>query len=147
MKPIDILFVCETNAATSLMAEALIHHLADPALRAFSAGSHPAPHRLELAIDLLKSRAIETDGLEPKPLSIFTMAGGRQPDLVVDLATVTWTDRILSGTSAILRWPLRDPALTTDKKQRRAVTEAVFRELQMRINREFLRHVRPLIAS
>lgn len=144
MTPIDVLFLCETNAAVSLMAEAWVMHLGDPRLRAFSAGRTPAAALLPEARAVLAERAVATDGLEPKALSIFTLPGAPRPDLVVDLATVTWTDPEIAAMAggAVLRWPLRDPALV-ERRERRAVADAVFRQLRSRIEGELV----PLIGT
>ena len=66
MQTVDVLFLCETNSATSLMAEALLNQRGDTRIRAFSAGSRPATSLLPEAAQALNQRAISTDGLEPK---------------------------------------------------------------------------------
>lgn len=140
MTPIDVLFLCETNAATSAMAEAILNAKADLRIRAFSAGRDPAARLLPEAVAALAARAIPTDGLEPKSCSIFAFPGAPRPDLIVDLATVTWTNPEfvqLSG-GAILRWPLRDPALIAHPRERRTVAEAVLDVLVNRIDEELV---------
>lgn len=141
MTPIDVLFLCETNAATSLMAEAIVNHRGDPRIRAFSAGRVPAERPLSEALSALAARAIPVDALEPKAWSIFALPGARRPDLVVDLATVTWTDSDIAGLCAqpVLRWPLRDPSLVESRAERRPVTEAVLQSLIGRIESELMR--------
>lgn len=143
MKPIDVLFLCETNAAVSLMAEALVNHKGDPRLRAFSAGRTPADAMLPEARAALAAAALSADGLIPKSVSIFTLPGARRPDLVVDLATVTWTDPELQKLTdtAILRWPLRDPALADSRRERRLLAEQVRDVLMSRIEGEILGRV------
>lgn len=140
MKPIDVLFLCETNAATSLMAEALVNHRNDLRIRAFSAGRAPAAAMLGEARQQLTAAAIPTDGLEPKAWSIFTFAGAPRPDLIVDLATVTWTLPELRDLAdgPVLRWPLRDAALVEMRRERKSVAEAVFRALRTRIETDLM---------
>jgi len=140
MRTFDVLFLCETNAAVSLMAEALVNHRADPRIRAFSAGRSPAPRMLEEARAALAAAAVPVDGLEPKAWTIFSLPGARRPDVVVDLATVTWT---APGVSAfadvpVLRWPLRDPALASDRRERRGLAEVVRDALSGRIADELV---------
>ncbi|WP_237152626.1 arsenate reductase/protein-tyrosine-phosphatase family protein [Oryzibacter oryziterrae] len=143
MQTVDILFLCETNSATSLMAEALVNQRSDGSYRAFSAGSRPAAVILPEARMALQQRAIPTDGLEPKSWTIFNLPGGLKPHIVVDLATVTWTEPECAKLAeyATLRWPLRDPALVERKGERRQITEAVLGALITRINGELVRRV------
>lgn len=143
MQVVDVLFLCETNSATSLMAEALLNQRGDARVRAFSAGSRPAAAMLAEARATLCQRAIPTDGLEPKSWSIFTLPGGLRPHLVVDLATVTWTEPECAKLAeyATLRWPLRDPGLVDKRTERRTVTEAVYGALSDRIQGELMRRI------
>ncbi len=143
MQTVDVLFLCETNSATSLMAEALLNQRGDTRIRAFSAGSRPAAALLPEAEQALSQRAIPTDGLEPKSWTIFALPGGLRPHIVVDLATVTWTEPDCAALAeyATLRWPLRDPALVERKADRRAVTETVLNALQTRIEGELMRRI------
>lgn len=144
MKPIDILFLCETNAATSLMAEALVNHRNDLRVRAFSAGRAPGAALLPEARMALAAAAVPTDGLEPKSWSIFALPGCPRPDVLVDLATVTWTSpevkQLCDG--PVIRWPLRDAALVEARRERRSVADAVFQALRARIEADLM----PLVA-
>ncbi|WP_181708187.1 hypothetical protein [Chthonobacter rhizosphaerae] len=144
MKPIDVLFLCETNAATSLMAEAIVNHRGDARVRAFSAGRTPGDTLLPEARDVLAARAIATEGLVPKAWPIFALPGARRPDIIVDLATVTWTIPELKqlAEQSVLRWPLRDAALVESRRDRRSVAQAVFDALESRILDELV----PLVA-
>lgn len=143
MQTVDVLFLCETNSATSLMAEALLNHRGDTRVRAFSAGSRPAAALLAEAEHALSQRAIPTDGLEPKSWTIFALPGGLRPHIVVDLATVTWTEPDCAALAeyATLRWPLRDPALVERRADRRIVAETVLNALQTRIDGELMRRI------
>jgi arsenate reductase len=140
MKPVDVLFLCETNAATSLMAEALVNHSAGPLFRAFSAGRVPAATMAEAAREALVARGIATDGLEPKSWSIFALPGARRPDLVVDLATISWFHPELAELSggAILRWPMPDPTLVEGWADQREAADAVLASLTTRIHRDLI---------
>lgn len=143
MQTVDVLFLCETNAATSLMAEALLNQRGDTRVRAFSAGSRPATAMLVEAKQVLAQRAVATDGLEPKSWTIFALPGGLRPHIVVDLATVTWTEPDCARLAeyATLRWPLRDPALVERKADRRLVAETVANSLAPRIAGELMRRI------
>lgn len=140
MKPIDVLFLCETNAALSLMAEALVNQRDDPRIRAFSAGRAPARQILPEAREALAAATVPIDGLEPKAWAIFALPGARRPDVVVDLASVSLTDPQVSALSdaPVLRWPLRDPALAEGRRARRGLADAVLGALRARIGAELL---------
>jgi arsenate reductase len=152
MKPIDVLFLCETNAATSLMAEALVNHRGDVRFRAFSAGRTPAATMLAEARDVLTARGIAVDALGPKAWSIFALPGARRPDLIVDLAPQSCATPELAeiADGALLRWPLLDPVLAGHRSGRRATAEAVLGLLADRIEGKLLdgfeRLVRPHAA-
>jgi arsenate reductase len=135
MKPIDVLFLCETNAAVSLMAEAIVNHRGDHRFRAFSAGRSPAPAMLAEARDALVARGIPVDALEPKAWSIFALPGARRPDLIVDLADVAGSTPGVAEVAggAVLYWSLRDPAGIGRRAARRSTAEAVLRELADRV--------------
>lgn len=148
MKPIDVLFLCETNAATSLMAEALVNSRGDPRVRAFSAGRSPAARMAAEAREALEARGISADALEPKSWSIFAFPGARRPDLIVDLATVSWTNPEVADLAggALVRWPLGDPALFARRTDRRATAKAVLKALIERIERDLAARAFPRIA-
>src|SRR5690554_662346 len=63
-----VLFVCTANSARSIMAEALLRHMAGDQFEVASAGTQPTePH--PLAIQVLSEAGIATDGLHSKPLA------------------------------------------------------------------------------
>ncbi|MBE02104.1 metalloregulator ArsR/SmtB family transcription factor [Marinobacter lutaoensis] len=63
-----VLFVCTANSARSLMAEALLKHMAGDRFEVASAGTEPAgPH--PMALQVLKESGIEVDGLHSKSLA------------------------------------------------------------------------------
>ena len=63
-----LLFVCVGNSCRSQMAEGIARHLGHEAA---SAGTHPAGQVSANAITVLKSKGIETEGLEPKSVDLF----------------------------------------------------------------------------
>jgi protein-tyrosine-phosphatase/DNA-binding transcriptional ArsR family regulator len=65
-----VLFLCTGNSARSQMAEALIDHLSDHQIQAFSAGSHPKPLHPN-AVSVMTERSINISGRPTKNLSRF----------------------------------------------------------------------------
>jgi arsenate reductase len=137
MKPIDVLFLCETNGATSLIAEALVNHRADPGWRAFSAGLDPAGAAVPEALAALAARGIPAEGLQPKAWTVFAFPGAPRPDLVIDLAAVSWTRPEIADLGApVARWPMRDPSTAEDPAERAAIVEEVVAQLTLRLARD-----------
>lgn len=63
-----VLFVCSANSARSLMAEALLRHIASDSFEVASAGTTPGtPH--PMALRVLEEAGISTEGLRSKTLS------------------------------------------------------------------------------
>jgi len=60
------LFLCRENAAASIMAEALLRHLAKARVRAASAGDCPAARVNPHALECLRAHGIATTGLRTK---------------------------------------------------------------------------------
>jgi len=122
-----VLFLCTGNSARSQMAEAL----AEGAVRAASAGSHPKPLHPN-AVRVMRERGIDIAGRRSKHLSELT---GRRFDYVISLC-----DRVrevcpeFPGTPQAIHWSVRDPAREpgTDEQILPAF-ERTAAELEMRI--------------
>ena len=68
---INVLFLCTHNSARSILAEALLNHLAAKSggrFKAYSAGSHPRDNLQPnpIGIEVLKAAGVATDGLRSK---------------------------------------------------------------------------------
>jgi protein-tyrosine-phosphatase len=102
-----VLFLCTENSARSQMAEALLHHLSNGQIEAYSAGSHPT-HVHPLALEVLEERGISTKGLRSKSLNEFS---GQSFDVIV-----TVCDRVrescptFPGDPECIHWSFADPA-------------------------------------
>jgi arsenate reductase len=98
---------------------------------------------------VLVVEGIPVDALQPKSWSIFALPGARRPDLIVDLATVSWTTPELVDIAgrAVLRWPLRDPALHERPLERLAIARTVFAQLAARIESRLLSRLDGTVAG
>ncbi len=85
-RTISVLFVCDDNAATSIMAEAILRFAGAHRFSAYSGGLHPAPRIDPLVWDLLHSRCIPLAGLQPKSCERFARPGAPRLDFVVALS-------------------------------------------------------------
>lgn len=122
-----ILFVCTANSARSLMAEALLRHMADDRFDVASAGTHAGqPHPLALAC--LAKAGIDTTGLHSKSLTDLPP----QPwDYVITLCDRAARECPPVGPSAQqLNWNFPDPAVAN----RPAAFAVVLKELRERLS-------------
>jgi arsenate reductase len=83
--PFNVLFLCTGNSARSILAEAILNHLAAPEgrLHAYSAGSLPKGEPNPLALALLKDEGISTAGGRSKSWDEFSAPGAPPIHLVV----------------------------------------------------------------
>lgn len=107
-----VLFLCTGNSARSIMAEALLRHIAGDRFTAYSAGTHPNAKVNPRVLDLLKTKGIATDGLHPKPLETFQGPEAPRFDFVFTVCDRAanedcpiWQDQPISA-----HWGLPDPA-------------------------------------
>jgi ArsR family transcriptional regulator, arsenate/arsenite/antimonite-responsive transcriptional repressor / arsenate reductase (thioredoxin) len=102
-----VLFLCTGNSARSQMAEALCERLAEGALSAVSAGSHPKPVHPN-AVRVMRARGIDIAGRRSKHLSEFA---ADRFDYVISLC-----DRVrevcpeFQGGPELIHWSIPDPA-------------------------------------
>lgn len=131
----DILFLCQTNASLSPLAEALVNARADQDFRAFSAGWQPAAALMDECRRVLARAGLDEGGLSPKPWTIFALPGARRPDLVVDLGAATvgggWQQVRLAPHH--VHWPMEDPAHMTGGAERTRGVRAALRDLELRL--------------
>ena len=137
-----VLFLGRSNRASSIMAEAILEHLAEGRLRSASAGDRPvvaqvSPHALEV----LRKYGVATQGLRSKPWGEFFGLG--KPPLrflitlcAVEAARVDWE----CDSKRLVRacWDMPDPAAVTGTETEvRFAFEKAFATLESRI-RKFL---------
>ena len=84
-KPLNVLFLCTHNSARSILAEAMLNHVAAGRFRAFSAGSSPRDNQKPnpLALEALAEAGIPTEGLNSKSWDEYAQAGAPAMDIVI----------------------------------------------------------------
>lgn len=145
----NILVLCKSNAARSIMVETCINATAAEGWRAFSAGSHPEAQINTYTVMALRERgfAIEHDR-QPQSWDVF--CGERAPrfDVVLTVCEdVSWEKLpAWPGAPRLLHWALPDPTLGTCTPSERADMFRVVLDLVEMKVREFLAEERCAIS-
>lgn len=140
----SVLFLCTGNSARSIMAEAYMNAIGAPDWRAFSAGSKPVGAPNPLALKTLRAYAIAAPDARSKSWDEFATPGAPVMDAIITVcdnaAGETCPLWPMRGETAPrkLHWSFPDPAAATGSDaEKRAVFNAVFADIRMRID-EFL---------
>lgn len=111
-KTYNVLFICTGNSARSIIAEGLMNELGRGRFTAFSAGSHPKGAVHPLALKILATHRIPTDGFRSKGWDEFA-----RPDAPELQFVFTVCDRAAGevcptwpGQPVTAHWSLPDPA-------------------------------------
>jgi protein-tyrosine-phosphatase len=134
-----VLFLCRSNTALSIMAEAMLRHLAQERVRAASAGDSPGARVDPYAIECLRQRGIATTGLRSKGCDAFL--GAYRPPIrflitlgEVGRAKAKWDRDRLRPTKA--HWGMPDPTAVLGRDiDIRTAFEGAFAALDVRIRK------------
>ena len=143
---INVLFLCTHNSARSILAEALLNHIAAQhggRFKAYSAGSSPRENQQPnpMGIAVLKAAGIATEGLRSKSWDEFA-----KPDAPVMNLVITVCDNAAGevcpywpGQPATAHWGYEDPSAGDgdDAHKReafRATLYALRRRLELLVN-------------
>jgi arsenate reductase len=136
----NVLFLCTGNSARSILGEALLNHWGRQAkggiFRGFSAGSFPKGTVNPLAIELLQSLHLPTEGLRSKSWSEFATPDAPKMDFVITVCDQAANEvcPIWPGQPITAHWGIPDPAAVTGTiAQRRAAFSDACRRLDVRI--------------
>lgn len=104
----NILFLCTGNSCRSILAEAILNHLAPNGMRAMSAGSQPTGEVHPRSIALLKSKGISTEGYFSKSWDNLPQV----PDIVVTVCGNAAGETCPAYLGNVVRthWGVVDPA-------------------------------------
>ena len=127
----NVLFLCTGNSARSIMAEALINHLAigKGRFKGYSAGSHPAGRVNPLALDTLADNNLPIGGYRSKSWEEFSKPGAPSLNFVFTVCdqAAAETCPVWPGQPVTAHWGVPDPAAAegTDQAKRLAFRDAL----------------------
>lgn len=107
-----VLVLCTGNSCRSIMAEALINHIAGDKYEAVSAGSKPAGYVHPKAISTLEAHNIKMNAPQSKSWDDFE---GQNFDLVITVCDAAATEScpVFFGAHEKRHWGTADPAAAT----------------------------------
>ena len=112
--PTRVLFLCAHNRVRSILAEALLNHLARGRMHAVSAGMDPDPtgQADPFTLDALARAGVSTQGLHSKSWRTFAAPGAPSVDWVVTLCdhTAGELEPVWPGHPASAHWHYPDPS-------------------------------------
>jgi arsenate reductase len=108
----EALFVCNDNAARSIMAEGLLNHLGSGRFKAHSAGSQPKGSIDPFALKALEHYGLPTHGFRSKSWKEFTGPAAPRLDFVFVVCDVAAgeTCPVWPGQPVTAQWTVPDPA-------------------------------------
>lgn len=135
-RPFNVLFLCTGNSARSILAEAIMNSIGGGRFQAFSAGSFPKGEVHPMALDLLKSSGLPTEGLRSKSWDQFAVPGAPKMDFVFTVCDNAANEPcpVWPGQPMTAHWGLPDPAaVENDEVKQRLAFADTFRMLSNRI--------------
>lgn len=131
----NVLFLCTGNSARSILGEVIMNNLGKGRFRAFSAGSQPKGAVHPMALSVLETAGLPTEGLRSKSWDEFS---GPDAPVIDFLFTVCdnaagETCPIWPGHPMTAHWGIEDPAAVEGEGQRAAFLKAMH-YLQNRIS-------------
>ena len=138
-EPPLLLFVCRRNEGSSILAEAILRHLARGQLRAASAGDTAPEPVSACALECLAAHQITTARLHSKPWGQFFGRGRPPVHVLVTLcdayaARVNWDSDTVHTVKA--HWPTPEPELVVGRQiDKQLAYEQAFVLLETRIRK------------
>ena len=133
----NVLFLCTSNSARSIMAEALLNALGKGRFRAYSAGSHPKGGVHPLARELIEKNRFPVENLRSKSWDEFAKPGAPQMDFVFTVCDNAAGEMcpVWPGRPITAHWGIPDPALVTGPEEiRRKAFLAAYKQLSERLS-------------
>jgi len=114
-KVFNVLFLCNSNSARSIMAEKLMEHWGKGRFKAYSAGSAPKGQVNPLTIKTLELHSLNSDGLRSKSWNEFSGKDVPHMDFVFTVCDDAAGEvcPIWPGQPMTAHWGIEDPVAVT----------------------------------
>jgi arsenate reductase (thioredoxin) len=111
-RPWNVLFLCTANSSRSILAESLLNHWGQGHFRAYSAGSFPRGEVNPMALELLRSLDLPTEGMRSKGWDEFAAPGAPVMDFVITVCDQAAGEvcPVWPGQPVTAHWGVADPA-------------------------------------
>jgi arsenate reductase len=132
----NVLFLCTGNSARSILAESLSTHWGRGRFRSFSAGSFPKGRVHPLALELLKSMNLPSEGLRSKSWDEFAAPEAPPLDFIFTVCDNAAGEvcPVWPGKPMTAHWGIADPAAVEGSDADKAwAFRKAFKELETRI--------------
>lgn len=115
----NILFICTGNSARSILAEALLNHMARGPFRAFSAGSRQAGAVNPYALKTLQRLGIDASPARSKGWDEFAKTEAPKLDFVITVCDQAAEEvcPVWTGQPILAHWGAPDPAKATGTEE------------------------------
>jgi arsenate reductase len=136
MAPLNVLFLCTSNTARSVLSEGILRREGGDRFAAFSAGSQPKGVVNPFALATLGAQGCPTGGYSSKSWSVFAAGDAPVMDIIITVCDSAAGEAcpIWPGKPASAHWGVPDPAAVegTDA-EKSAAFAAAFSLLEARI--------------
>lgn len=134
--PVNVLVLCTGNSARSILGEAILAHLGEGRIRAFSAGSQPKGEPHPGALRLLARKGIDPATFRSKSWNTFTAPGSPRIDIAITVCDNAAREAcpVFIGAPIKAHWGLPDPAdATGSEAEVDEAFEATWQALEQRV--------------
>lgn len=113
IQPYNVLFLCNSNTARSLMAEAILNRDGGGRFKAFSAGTKPVGEINPYTVETLEAEGYSIAGLRSKHVSEFTGPDAPELDFIFTLCDEAAGEPLpdWEGEPYTAHWSIEDPCV------------------------------------